>query len=193
MSESEKPAKKPGKMKKILLLTVLILGVGGGGVGAGLYASGMMGGGKGGHAEPAEDEHLPKLVLKEGTTEAEAAKYASAKGDSSPDPRKFKASYYPLKDNFTVNLRDTEGFVQLGLGVSTFYDEKVLENIQLHEMAIRSAVLMTLSNQDPIALSTPEGKDALRKQLKVAINDVLKQKEGFGGIDDVYFTGMVIQ
>jgi len=192
MSESENAPKKKSGKKKFLLLTLLLVGVGGGGVGAGLYASGML---------PTQanrglmqvDPRLPQLVLREGTSQAEAAKYHSVQGDKSPDPRKFKASYYPLEQNFTVNLRDAEGFVQLGLGVSTFYDQRVLENVKAHEMAIRSAVLLTLSDQDSVALATPQGKDQLRKDLKKAVNDVLKAKEGFGGIDDVYFTSMVMQ
>jgi len=33
----------------------------------------------------------------------------------------------------------------------------------------------------------------LQRDLTQAINDVLRQKEGFGGIDNVYFTNLVIQ
>ena len=59
-------------------------------------------------------------------------------------------------------------------------------------MPVRSAMLMTLADQEAEVLSTPEGKKMLQKKLKVAINDVLKQKTGFGGIDDVYFTSFII-
>jgi len=193
MSESENAPKKKSGKKKFLLMTFLMLGVGGGGVGAGLYAAGMLPAQMGVSTKPYVDPNLPQLVLREGTSQAEAAKYHSAQGDKTPDPRLFKASYYPLEQNFTVNLRDADGFVQLGLGVSTFYDERVLANVKTHEMAIRSAILLTLSDQDSIALATPQGKDQLRKDLKKAVNDVLKAKEGFGGIDDVYFTSMVMQ
>lgn len=192
MSDSEKPGKKPGKMKKFLLLTLLVGVVGGGGAGAGLYAGGMLPG-TGGRAAPMVDPNMPHLVLREGTSEAEAAKYHSEQGDKRPDPKKFKASYYPMENNFTVNLRDTDGFVQMGLGVSTYYDERVFANLKNHEMAIRSAILLHLSEQDSVALATPEGKDRLRQDLKKAINGVLKAKEGFGGIDDVYFTSLVMQ
>ena len=62
-----------------------------------------------------------------------------------------------------------------------------------HEMAIRSAVLMELAEQEQMSLMTPQGKSALQKKLKSIINDVLKQKTGYGGIDNVYFTNFVIQ
>jgi flagellar protein FliL len=42
-------------------------------------------------------------------------------------------------------------------------------------------------------LSTPEGKQILQRKLAHAINKVLREKEGFGGIDSVYFSNLVIQ
>jgi flagellar FliL protein len=60
-------------------------------------------------------------------------------------------------------------------------------------MPIRSAVLMTLADQDAMVISTPEGKKRLQKQLTTAINAVLKEKTGYAGVDDVYFTSFIIQ
>ena len=189
MSDSEAPKadeKKKGGKGKLLLLIAGALVIGGGGVGGGLYAAGMVGGGS---AEPKVDR--PKLVPKEGADPSEDELHP-AEGKS-PDPAKFQASYLPMPDPFTANLADTDGFVQLGLGVSTYYDSRVLDAVKTHEMALRSAVLMTLSEQDSLALSEAKGKQALRRDLKRAMNAVLKEKEGFGGIDDVYFTSFVIQ
>ena len=190
MSDAENPTppKKKRKGKKILVLTVGLLLIGGGGAGAALYA-GLI---SGGHAEPAKPE-TPHLVPREGVSESEAARYYHPTGDKHPDPAKFQASYYPLADQFTANLRDGSGFMQVGLGVSTYYDERVLAAVKLHEMAIRSAVLLTISEQDSLAVRSPQGKEALKTSLRKAVNDVLKKKEGFGGIDDVYFTSLVIQ
>lgn len=190
MSEKDKAPKK-GKGKKIILAAGALLLLGGGGAGAALYASnaGLIGGG--GHASSEPDR--PQLVLKEGVDESEASRHFSPTGDKKVDGTKFQASYYPLSDNFTSNLRDGGGFIQIGLGVSTFYDERVIENVKLHEMAVRSAVLLALAEQESIALSTPQGKEALKGRLRGSINEVLKKKEGFGGIDDVHFTSFVIQ
>lgn len=191
MSDKETPPKKKGKGKKIILVLLGLGVLGGGGAGAALYASnaGLIGGGT---SKPHEPER-PNLVPKEGVSESEAARYWSPNGDKKVDGTKFKASYYPLTENFTSNLRDGSGFIQLGLGVSTYYDERVLENVKTHEMAVRSAVLMALSQQDAIAVSTPEGREQLKSRLRASINDVLKKKEGFGGIDDVEFTSFVVQ
>jgi flagellar FliL protein len=196
-SKTDAKPKKKGGMKKLLLIgggAILLIG---GGVGAGLYAAGT--GLTGAHPEaPAEDAHKPKLVLKEGAEGAEAhaaaptGKHAPT-SDASPDPHKYQATFYPIEQSFTSNLRDSDGFVQLGIGVSTFYDNSVIENLKKNDMPVRSAVLMTLADQDSFVITTPEGKKMLLRSLKDAINGVLEQREGFGGVDSVYFTSFIIQ
>lgn len=189
MSDTEKaPAKGKGKGKKLLLIGGALLLLGGGGAGAAVYAGVL----PFGHRGPTGPDR-PHLVARSGVSEADIARYSSSNGDVRPDPAKFEASYYPLHDNFTANLKDSGQFVQVGLGVSTYYDQRVLDAVKLHEMAVRSAVLLTLNSESAAALSTPEGKEQLKDALRKAINDVLKKKEGFGGIDDVYFTSLVIQ
>lgn len=40
---------------------------------------------------------------------------------------------------------------------------------------------------------TLASKHELQRKLTDAINYILREKEGFGGIDNVYFTNLVIQ
>lgn len=189
------PKKKGGRFKKLLLIgggMVVLLGAG---AAAGMYAGGV-GLGANGEAAAAEDPDTPKLVLKDGEHDEEHASAGGGKRsakEGSPDPSKYKATYYNIEQNFTSNLRDSDGFVQVALGVSTYYDQRVIDRLKEHEMAVRSAVLMTLADQNAFVITTPEGKKGLQKTLKEAINAVLKSKEGFGGVDDVYFTSFIIQ
>ena len=187
--------KKKGKMKGILMMLVMAIVFAGGGVGAGMYAAGA--GLAGGHKEEVnEDPNAPKLVPREEGGEIHEGKQTLPVGletDKSPDPTKYKASYYTFEQPFTANLRDSDGFTQIGLGASTFYDQKVIDNLKDNEMPVRSAILMTMSQQDSFTISTPEGKLKLQKELKDAINGVLKQRTGFGGIDNVYFSSIVVQ
>jgi flagellar FliL protein len=182
--ETTPAKKKGGTMKKVLLFgvgPVLLIGIGGG---AGLYAAG-----RGGSHGPVDDPNRPKLMLKEG----ESGKPASGPEPAHIDPALYQSTYQPIEQPFTSNLRDTDGFLQIGLGVSTFYDHRVLDNLKRADMPIRSAVLEVLAQQQAEVLNTSEGKDLLRRQIKDAINKVLKEHEGFGGIDSVYFTTFIIQ
>jgi flagellar FliL protein len=179
--------KRPGKRR--LLVGVALAVVGGGGVAGALYAQ-ERGYVRLPYLGDGEDPNRPHLVMRD---DEPGAGYSSRPDEQPADPRRYKASYYSIGKEFTSNLNDGQSFVQVGLGVSTYYDERVFVNVQRHEMAVRSAVLMTLASQDPGTLSTPNGKVALQTDLKKAITDVLRAKEGFGGIDGVYFTSFVMQ
>ncbi len=196
------PPKKGGKTKKLLILGTGAVVLIGGGVGAGVYASGagLMG------ATAHEDPRRPKLVVR---SEDHAAADAGHGEDKAPvrrvgtvavakegvriDPDKFEIAYYPIEQSFTANLADGNGFAQLGISVATYYDSRVADNLQRQMVPIRSAILMVLSDQQAAVLATPQGKQMLQRQLTAAINGVLREKEGFGGIDNVYFTNLVVQ
>lgn len=191
--------KKKGKAKKLLLVGVAAIALIGAGAGAGIYFGALS-------AEAAKPEdHYPKLVVRstgeaEPTAEGEDKEAPLKVGTVSVpndrfkvDPRKYEITYYPIADSFTTNLADGSGFLQVGISLSTFYDGKVINNIKRQAVPIRSVVLMVLAEQDPAMLSTSQGKQRLQRQLTAAINDVLREKEGFGGVDNVYFTSLVIQ
>ena len=192
---------KGGKKMKVVFIAVGGLTLLGAGVGGGIYATGGMA-----DKHSKEDANRPKLVLRKETPEEvpeeEAAGKAAplkigtisvANDRAAIDPKKYEVTYYPLEQAFTANLADGAGFVQVGLSLSTYYDGKVISNIQRQMVPVRSAVLMVLSQQDANFLSTLEGKIALQKQMTKAVNEVLREKEGFGGIDNVYFSNLVIQ
>ncbi|MEO9635725.1 MAG: flagellar basal body-associated FliL family protein [Parasphingorhabdus sp.] len=186
-TKDEKPkGKKKGKLKTIILIVVLVLVLGGGGAAGGFFAAGMLGGEK----EEPEDPNKPKIILKDGTAVSDKEASSSIPQESSSD---FKVTYHQIEQPFTSNLSNSDSFAQLSLAVSTYYDERVFENVTNHEIAIRSAVLMELGQQDAFELEQPEGKLKLKRRLRDIINDTLKAKTGFGGIEDVYFTDLVVQ
>lgn len=196
----EKAAAKRGKSKKMLLIGVGATLLTAGGAAGGVYLTGGVTG-----KESNEDPHRPKLVERgdepaEPPAEGEEGKVplkegtVSVKSDREKvDPKKFEVTYIALDQSFTANLADGAGFVQLGISLATYYDGRIVQNIERQAVPIRSAVLMVLSQQDAAVLSTPQGKQLLQRDLTDAINQVLREKESFGGIDNVYFTNMVIQ
>ena len=215
----EKPAKKKGKLGKIVVMAVGVLVLLGGGVGAGLYASssGLIGGGHAKEGEHAEKKDLPKLVPKSEEVKAgaggeggeggghgggeggsEGGDAAHSDENSRPTPEmeggdRWASTYYAMEKEFTSNLSDSTHFIQVGVAISTSYDNKVIENLKTHEIAIRSAILLALGETTEDQVFTPEGKKQLSLRIKKAINDTLEQKEGFGGIGNVYFTTFVVQ
>ncbi len=211
MSDEAKAKKKKGGNMKMILLIAIAMSVGGAGAAGGLYAAGFFA-----HKEegPKEDPNKPVLVLAgesaeevakahgmggeghEGGGGAVPAAHAPGKGIDLPtpaNPAAYQATYFQLQTPFTSNMSDTDAFAQIAIAVSTYYDMRVIEAVKAHEMAIRSQVLMLLAQQPEAMLATPDGKQQLQGKIKAVINDVLKQKTGYGGIDNVYFTNFVIQ
>lgn len=142
------------------------------------------GGEGGGHASAGGEGHAP------------SAGHAPGKGIDLPapsNPTAYQATYFQLQAPFTSNMTDTDAFAQITVAVSTYYDYRVIAAIKMHEMAIRSQVLMMLAEQPEEQLVTPDGKRMLQGKIRGIINDVLKQKTGYGGVDNVYFTNFVIQ
>jgi flagellar FliL protein len=179
---TETQPKKRGKLKKILLPALAVLVIGGACGGGGyVYASSL-------GAHPVEEKpDLPKLVLKDGE-EVEAP--ASGRLTHT---EKYKVTYHPIEKTFTTNLRGDTGFAQVDLAVSTFYDDTVVEALTEHDIAIRNAIVLELANTDGAEIETVVGKKALADRLRDRINATLKEKTGFGGIAEVYFTKLVLQ
>jgi flagellar FliL protein len=203
------PAPKKKKGGKLLILVgvpIALLGTGGG---AAVY--GMQSGWFSVKPADAHDDE-PKLVPKseekragagggeggEGGGHGDSGEGAAASGHGKPTPKgeggdKYASTYYPLEKEFTSNLQDSVHFIQVGIAVSTPYDERVLENIKTHEIAIRSQVLMALGETSEEQVFTADGKRQIQDRLVKAINAVLKEKEGFGGVSNVYFTNFIVQ
>lgn len=105
----------------------------------------------------------------------------------------FVTSYYTFADNFTTNLNKSKQFLQVSVGVSTQYDETVIENVEKHQMALRSEVLGVIGTYSVDDIDGKVGRDNLANSIKDAINVKLLDLEGFGGVEGVHFTSFVLQ
>jgi flagellar FliL protein len=197
--KSAETPKKKGKLGKLIGIAVVLIVLVGAGAGAGMFFAQKMGGAT---AEAEVPDNRPRLVPKseevrvsaaEGSgseTSGAGAKEATPPGEGGA---KYASTYYELDKDFTSNLQDSVHYVQVGIAVSTPYDQRVIDNLKTHEIAVRSAVLMALGDSTEDEVFTSDGKKQLQKRLAQAINQVLIQKEGFGGISNVYFTNFVVQ
>ncbi|MDJ0979135.1 MAG: flagellar basal body-associated FliL family protein [Erythrobacter sp.] len=187
-AEPTEDAKSKGGLIKTVIAGVVMLAIGAGGA-YGAFAAGLLGG----DGESGPDE--PKLVRK---------------GDSDPYPlpgqnkdeeapvygeggSEYRTAYYSFKESFTSNLSDSPALIQVEIAVSTQRDGRVLGWVKNHELAIRSAILVQLAATPEADVFEPEGRKRLNQRLTKAINEVLEENEGFGGIDAVHFKGFLVQ
>ena len=192
--------KKGGKLLLVVGAPIVLLATGGGAAVYGMQAGWFS-------VKPADaHDDAPRLVPKSEEKRVGAAGGEGGHGEGGeasgghgkPTPKseggdQYASSYYPLEKEFTSNLQDGVHFVQVGIAVSTPYDARVLDNIKTHEIAIRSQVLLALGETSEEEVFTAEGKRQIQERLVKTINAVLKEKEGFGGVSNVYFTNFIVQ
>ena len=83
--------------------------------------------------------------------------------------------------------------LQLGLAVSTQYDDTVMVNVEAHELGLRSVILQHIGNFSEDDIKGEEGRLRLANSIKNALNAELEALEGFGGIEKVHYTSLVLQ
>ena len=180
-----------GGLIKIVLGAVLLLGTGAGGA-YGAYAMGLFGNEDGKH-----EVDQPKLVLKdEEDPYAPAGKEKDKEGGETvygEGGSTYRTAYYSFEEAFPATLADSPGLIQVELAVSTRRDGRVLQWVKTHELAIRSAIIGQLAATTEAEAYSVEGKKKLAQRLTKAVNQVLEENEGFGGIEAVHFKGFLVQ
>ena len=110
-----------------------------------------------------------------------------------PEVGSYETTYFEFPGDFTTNLKGSRKFLQVSVGVSTQYDEKVMEIVDSHQLALRSEILSTISDFTETDISGSDGKKKLSERLMVVLNKKLETLDEFPGIEDVYFTAFILQ
>jgi flagellar protein FliL len=102
--------------------------------------------------------------------------------------------YLALDPAFTIDFMvdGRQRYVQLNMTVMS-KNESQVEALTLHMPLIRNSLVLLFSSQSFDELQTAEGKLALKTAALNAINGILEQETGQGGIDAVLFTNFVMQ
>ena len=189
-NEEEQPA-GGGLAKKIAIY-------GGGGllmVGIGLAAGWLIFG----NAQPDPSEEIEEIIERkmqerEAADEMEADNGTPSKlSKATPEEEVFETIYHEFAGTFTTNLAGSRKMLQLGIGVSTQYDDTVMMNVDAHQLALRSIILGVISDFSEDQVRGGEGRELLADALRDAINAKLEELENFGGVEDVHFTSFVLQ
>jgi flagellar protein FliL len=125
--------------------------------------------------------------------EAEEAVAESEEEEAEPEHVE-PALYVPLDPPFVVSFDAEDGarYLQLTLQAMARSEETIGE-IKRHAPAIRNSFLFLLSSYKLEELSTLEGKEKLRGEMLVAANEVMAKNGSEPGIEELYFTSLVIQ
>jgi flagellar FliL protein len=192
MAENEAEPKAGGGLVKKLLIF--------GGGGLGMIAVGL---GAGwlifGSAQPDPSEEIEEIIERKlaerETAEAEADNTTEPQKQSkdTPEDDVFETIYHEFAGTFTTNLDGSRKMLQLGIGVSTQYDDTVMMNVESHQLALRSVILGVISNFSEEDVKGSSGREMLAFSIRDAINSKLEALENFGGIEEVHFTSFVLQ
>jgi len=110
-----------------------------------------------------------------------------------PEVDAYETTYFEFPGDFTTNLKNSRKFLQVSVGVSTQYDEKVIETVDQHQLALRSVILSIISDFTEEDINGSDGKNKLSNQLLKGMNSKLDELKEFPGIEGVYFTSFVVQ
>ena len=191
MAENEAEQKAGGGLVKKLLI------FGGGGlvmIAVGLGAGWLIFG----SAQPDPSEEIEEIIERKlaerETAEAEADNSTPQKqSKDTPEDDVFETIYHEFAGTFTTNLDGSRKMLQLGIGVSTQYDDTVMMNVESHQLALRSVILGVISNFSEEDVKGSAGREMLAVSIRDAINGKLEALENFGGIEEVHFTSFVLQ
>ena len=199
MAEEVEEEPKKGNLIKIIIFVVggfLLIAVG---LGIGYFLFG-------GEPEPdpsaevnqiiegkeAEKKKTKEVENKEGEEEGEDG-IIKKNVKAIPEVDSYETTYFEFPGDFTTNLKGSRKFLQVSVGVSTQYDEKVMEVVDSHQLALRSEILSTISDFSEEDISGSDGKKKLSERLMVVLNKKLESLDEFPGIEDVYFTAFILQ
>ncbi len=221
--EAEPKAKKPILLivgGAVALLLVIVVAVGGTLFATGFFkpkadlsAEQMLEGDAHGEAAPAADAHgaadargAPAKTDAHGAPDAHGA---AAKTDAhgapvksgpptkltkkSPELTRFDFSYLKLENDFLSNLTGSRKVMSVQIAIMTRYDQRVLDNVKKHEMALRSVILDVMRQTVDADLGKPDFRKDLAVRIRDVMNTLLEKYEDFGGIEEVYFTSFVTQ
>ena len=134
-------------------------------------------------AEAEETEGEEAIADEEGSEDDEAAEEESL----------APALYTALDPPFVVSFEQDDGARYLQLTLQAMArDEETIAAVKQHAPAIRNSVLFMLSGYELKVLSTQAGKEQLRHDLLGAANEILAKNGTEPGVEELYFTRLVI-
>ena len=124
----------------------------------------------------------------------QAATEAEVAGAGAIDKSK-PAIYQSLHPPMVVNFKDAFGdahYMQITLEVMS-RDQDVINSVRDHTPAIRNALILMFSAAKYEEVITREGKEQMLEDALTEIQKVLTERIGEPGVEEAFFTALVIQ
>jgi len=109
------------------------------------------------------------------------------------DVKKFESRYKEMGRPLLANVTGSRKVMQVTVAIMTHYDDKVLQNMEKHDFALRNAALDVMRQVTEAEIDKPTFRIELAEKIRLAMNAVLERYEDFGGIEQVLFTEFVVQ
>ena len=200
MADEEEPKKKSG------LITILIFVVAGFVlVAVGLGVGYLIFGGSNDSPQDIANEIVTKQNGEDGSSSEDEDCEKDEEGQciEETDPEKisketpkaevFQTLYYEIPGSLTTNLKGSRRFLQISVGVSTKYDQKILDNVESHLPSLKAVILAALSDYTEEQVTGREARKLLADDIRDVMNVKLEELEGFGGVEEVLLTSYVMQ
>ncbi len=200
MADEEEPKKKSG------LITILIFVVAGFVlVAVGLGVGYLIFGGSNDTPQDIANEIVTKQNGEDGagSEDEDCEKDEEGQCIQETDPEKisketpkaevFQTLYYEIPGSLTTNLKGSRRFLQISVGVSTKYDQKILDNVESHLPSLKAVILAALSDYTEEQVTGREARKLLADDIRDVMNVKLEELEGFGGVEEVLLTSYVMQ
>ncbi len=180
VDDEDVPVKAPSNKKKALFkwlgIALGIVALVGASVGASIYFMKSM---SDGQSAAQEDDQSGE---------------AKGKEDKGNSKQRKVALYYKFDPPFVVNFQgqSVSRFLQVTIELMT-YNQETVTAIEQNMPVIKNNIVFLLSSVNYEQISTVEGKQKLRADTLAEIQKVLKEKTGKAGVEEVYFTSIVMQ
>jgi flagellar FliL protein len=177
--EAEVKEKKPLSTMKIVILAVVLASIiSGGAVGLTMFLL-------------AYDSQQPAASAKVKDADTDDEEGEEGEEDEAVEGPQI---YHSLDPKFVVSFSDQSNtrFMQFTVQIMT-RDENVISQIQEHNPAIRSNLLLLFYNKTSDLMSSREGKEQLLLEITEDINASLEKLVGASGVEAAYFESFLIQ
>lgn len=115
--------------------------------------------------------------------------------EEAPEQPSGPPIYQSLHPPLVVNVKDEQGdthFMQITMEVMS-RDQEVINAVREHTPVIRNALILMFGTSEYEKVSTRAGKEEMLENALTEIQTVMTDRIGEPGVDEVYFTALVVQ